>query len=230
MKPTRKCEEIIIFGTGEMAEVAWYYFTYDSPYQVVAFANDRDHVKNKTFFGLPLISFDDVHRYYHPEKYKMFIAVGYSKLNKIRTLKYFQAKEKGYELVSYISSKATIWSEGERGVSSIGDNCFILENQVIQPFTSIGDNVILWSGNHIGHHSVIKDHCFLASHIVVSGRVVVEPYCFIGVNATIRDGITIGEKSIIGAGALIMHDVLPGSVYRPQATGVYKRRSVEVRL
>jgi UDP-3-O-[3-hydroxymyristoyl] glucosamine N-acyltransferase len=112
---------------------------------------------------------------------------------------------------SYVSTKATIWP----GLK-VGENCFIYENNVIQPYVEIGNNVILWSGNHIGHHSIIDDHCFLASHIVVSGGVHIEPYCFIGINATLRDHITIGSHSLIGAGALIMKDTDPRSVYTGQ--------------
>ena len=50
-----------------------------------------------------------------------------------------------------------------------GDNCFILEDNTVQPFVTIGNNVTLWSGNHIGHDSVIEDDCFISSHVVVSG-------------------------------------------------------------
>jgi acyl-[acyl carrier protein]--UDP-N-acetylglucosamine O-acyltransferase len=31
------------------------------------------------------------------------------------------------------------------------ENCFILEDNTIQPHAQIGANVTLWSGNHVGH-------------------------------------------------------------------------------
>jgi len=138
----------------------------------------------------------------------MFIAVGYSKLNKVRTQKYHQAKEKGYQLVSYVSSKATLLTE-----LPIGENCFILEDNTIQPFVTIGNNVTLWSGNHIGHHVKIADNNFISSHVVISGGVQIQENCFIGVNATLRDHITISENCVIGAGSLILHDTQPNGVY-----------------
>jgi UDP-3-O-[3-hydroxymyristoyl] glucosamine N-acyltransferase len=95
----------------------------------------------------------------------------------------------------------------------IGDNCFIFEDNTIQPFVTIGSNVTLWSGNHIGHHSTIKDHCFIASHVVVSGGVEIGECTFIGVNATLRDHIKIGERCVIGAGALLLADAEPEGVY-----------------
>ena len=64
----------------------------------------------------------------------------------------------GYSLVSYVSSKAILWPNVE-----IGENCFVMEGSIIQPFARIGDDVTIGPGNRIGHHSVIGDHCFLAS-------------------------------------------------------------------
>jgi len=163
-----------------------------------------------TFCDLPLVPFENIEKEFSPDEFKMFIPLSYKSVNRIRAQKYYEAKEKGYSLTSFVSTKAMIFKEG----TTIGDNCFIFENNVIQPFTTIGNNVIIWSGNHIGHHSHIEDHCFLASHIVVSGGVTIEPYCFIGVNATIRDHVTVGAESVIGAGALIVKDTKPKSVYK----------------
>ncbi len=200
---------LVIFGLTDAAELAHYYFMNDTDHKVVAFTVDSTHLPaNKLFCGLPVVPFEEICYAYPPSKNKIFVALGYSNLNANRRYKYAAVKEKGYNLVSYISSKATILNEGR-----IGDNCFILEDNTIQPFVSIGNNVTLWSGNHIGHHSIIDDHCFLASQIVVSGRVHVGESCFIGVNATLRDNITIGRESIIGAGTLILDNVEPKSVY-----------------
>lgn len=199
---------IIIFGNGEIAEIAHYYFTHDTSYKIKCFAVDSQYCEENKFCGLNVIPFDEIENTYSPNDYDMFIAVGYSKLNQIRTQKYLQAKAKGFELVSYISSKATILTE-----LAMGDNCFILEDNTIQPFVKIGNNVTLWSGNHIGHHVSIADNNFISSHVVISGGVQVQENCFIGVNATIRDHITIAENCVIGAGSLILHNTQANGVY-----------------
>lgn len=206
-------KSLIIFGTGEIAQLAYVYFSSDSDYQVVAFSVDGDYLTNEIFCDLPVIPFEEVTKRYPKEDYDFFIALSYAKLNSVRKEKYLAVKKLGYKLVSYISSKATILNE-----SQIGDNCFIFEDNTIQPFVTIGNNVTLWSGNHIGHHSTIKDHCFIASHAVVSGGVEVGEQCFIGVNATLRDHISIGEKCVIGAGALLLTDAEPEGVYIGSAT------------
>lgn len=199
---------IVVFGVGQLAEVAHFYLTHDSPHEVAAFTVDAEYQKADTHAGLPVVPFERVQDLYPPGEFQMFVPVSYRRRNKVREAKYNDAKSKGYELISYVSSRAVTWP----GLV-IGGNCFIFESNVIQPFVQIGDNVILWSGNHIGHHSHIGDHCFIASHVVVSGSVVIEPYCFLGVNATIRDGITIARECIIGAGSLILENTEPRGVY-----------------
>ena len=161
----------------------------------------------KLFKGLPIVEFENVETNYPPSKFKFFAPMSPKKMNKVREKVYLEAKHKGYNFISYISSKATIFD------NQIGDNCFILENNTIQPFTKIGNNVILWSGNHIGHHSVIKDHVMFTSHVVLSGHCIVEPNCFFGVNATIRDGIVLAKGSLVAMSASITKNTDAWGVY-----------------
>jgi len=201
-------KEIILFGCGQMAEIAHVYIEHDSPFTVVAFCVDKDRISSSSFRGLPLVAFEEVGGIYPPDRYEMFIPMSAKDLNTQRESKYYAAKTMGYSLVSYVSPNAMIGPQ-----TLIGDNCFIFEGNVIQPFASIGNNTILWSGNHIGHHSSIGAHCFLASHVVISGRVNVGNNCYFGVNSTVRDGINIASKCTIGAGALIMRDTDELQVY-----------------
>ena len=215
---------LVIFGSGDIAQLAHYYFSTDSNYEVVAFTVDANYIKETEFCGLPVVAFEDVAKNYPPDSYDFFVAVSYSKLNAVRKEKFLAAKEMGYKLVSFISSRATVLNEGR-----IGENCFIFEDNTIQPFVTIGNNVTLWSGNHIGHHSVIHDHTFIASHVVVSGGVEIGEQCFIGVNATVRDHIKVGDRCVIGAGALLLGDAEPDGVYLGSATERAKVPSTRLR-
>jgi sugar O-acyltransferase (sialic acid O-acetyltransferase NeuD family) len=211
-------QKIVLFGTDQFAEVAHYYLEKDSPYKVVAFTVDKRYLKEKTKFGLPVVPFEEVQKKYPPTLFKMFIAIGYSNGNTTREEKYKAAKEKGYQLITYVCSKAIVWDNVK-----LGDNCFVFEANVIQPYVSIGNDVIIWSGNHIGHHSSIADHCFIASHAVISGGVKIERNCFVGVNVTMRDAITIREGCILGAGALIVKDTEPRCVYGGHPSKLLRR-------
>lgn len=206
-------QQIVIFGTGEIAELADFYFTHDSAYEVAGFTVDEAYLTATTFCGRTVVPFETVARQFPAERYRMFVAISYSKLNEIRAAKVAAARAAGYQLVSYVSSRATVFP----GLT-IRENCFILEDNTIQPFAEIGANVTLWSGNHIGHHSVIEDDVFVASHVVVSGGVRIGRASFIGVNVTLRNHVSIGQKCVLGAGALILEDQPDFSVVAPRGT------------
>jgi sugar O-acyltransferase (sialic acid O-acetyltransferase NeuD family) len=185
-------KKLILFGCGELGELAHFYFSTDSGYEVAGFTVDGPFVP--------------------AGQHSMFVALSYRKVNELRAAKVAEAEAKGYRLATYVSSRATVLTR-----EPVGDNCLILEDNTIQPFARIGRNVTLWSGNHIGHHSEIGDGCFITSQVVISGGVRIGPKCFIGVNATVRDHVTIGASCVIGAGSLIMEDAAPGSVFTARA-------------
>lgn len=202
--------KVIIFGIQDFAQLANFYLQHDSEHEVVAFSVNAQYLpETKTFEGLPVVAFENIEETYPPSEFKFFAPMSPSRMNRLRESVYRQIKLKGYEMISYVSSRATVFPG-----AVIGDNCFILEDNTIQPFTTIGNNVVLWSGNHIGHHGVIKDHVSFTSHVVLSGHCVVEPFAFLGVNATIRDGIHIAEGSLIGMAAAITKDTEPWGVYK----------------
>jgi sugar O-acyltransferase (sialic acid O-acetyltransferase NeuD family) len=200
--------KVVIFGAGKYADVAFFYLTNDSPHEIVAFTLDDRYLTEKEKFGLPIIPFEEVQSRYPPDRFKMFVALGYQDLNRLRAMKYEESKAKGYELISYVSSRAANFGRVE-----IGDNCFILEFAALEPCSTVGNNVTIWSANQIGHHASVEDHCYIAGNVVVSGSTRIEPYCFIGVSATLGHEITIGRESFIGAGSLITKNVAPKSVY-----------------
>lgn len=218
-------EKLIIFGTGDIAQIADYYFKTDSSYEVVAFTVNQEFIKETTFCGKPVISWETIQDKYPPGEVKLFIATSYAKMNKVREAKYFEAKKIGYELVSYISSKCTYLAQEQPG-----DNCFIFEDNTIQPFVKIGSNVTLWSGNHIGHHSVIEDHNFISSHVVVSGHCHIEPNCFVGVNSSLAHKVRLGRETLVGAGAVISKNTEAGSVYVPPRSVLLEKKSFDISL
>ena len=220
-----KSKKLILFGEGLYTEIAYQYFCDDSEYEVICFTKDDEYINSSQYLGLPMETFSDIENLYPPSEYDMHIAVSYTDMNRLRERVYHEAKEKGYKLVSYVSSKCSNMSK-----YPIGDNCFIFEDNTIQPFVKVGNNVILWSGNHIGHHSEIKDHNFISSHVVVSGQCTVESNCFIGVNSTVGHKVKIGKATLIGAGSIITKDTEQESVYVPARSIKLSKKSSEFKL
>lgn len=217
-----KQKKIVLFGDSAFAEVAYELFTHDSPYEVAGFAVSREYKKSDSLFGKPVVAFEEVEAAFPPREYGMHVALVYQKLNRNRTRFYNEAKEKGYELVNYVSSRCFLWHNVE-----IGDNVFIFENNVIQPFVRLGSNIVLWSGNHVGHHSIIKNHCFISSHVVISGFCEIGSSCFLGVNSTIANNVSVGDDCLVGAGALITKSIPRGSFLKPTPTEVQPSSTYE---
>lgn len=217
--------QLVIFGAGVTAELATYYFENDSEHDIAAYCVDERYRRQSRFLDRPVVAAEEVGRVYPPESFDMFVALSYTKLNRVRADRYRAMRELGYRLRSYVSSRATVLTP-----EPIGDNCFILEDNTIQPFVKIGSNVTLWSGNHLGHHSRVGDHCFITSQVVVSGNCEVGEYSFLGVNATIRDSLKIAPRTLIGAGAVIMQDTVEGGVYKPAPTVLASKSSSKIEL
>lgn len=203
--------KVIIFGNRDFASLAHYYLQHESGdkwYDVVAFCAHAKYMGEEvTFEGKRLVPFETMDGEYSPGEYKVFAPINYGEPRRQQKI-YNDIKAKGYEFITYIHPSVKVPS-----VSSIGENCFILEDNTIQPYVTVGDNCVLWSGNHIGHHSNIDSHVMFTSHVVLSGHCQVDSHSFLGVNSTIRDGRHIAEGSLIGMGSLVTKHTQPWGVY-----------------
>jgi sugar O-acyltransferase (sialic acid O-acetyltransferase NeuD family) len=205
---------LVIFGNSAFAEIADEYFTSDSPYEVVAFTVHERFIQEKTMRGRPVLPYESIESYIDPNEHSLYAAITYQQLNRLRAEIANDAKLRGFELASYVSSHAFVW----RNVK-MGEHCFIFESNVVQPFVEPGENVILWSGNHIGHHSTIRRNTFVSSHVVVSGFVTIGDNCFLGVNSTIGNNVEVGRDSWISPSVAITKSVNAGtllSLKRPE--------------
>lgn len=201
-------QRIVVAGIGETAEIAYEYFTHDSPHEVVAFSVEGSHVDRSTFFGLPVVPLEMLAERFDPEGHRIFVAVSSTHLNRLRTRLYESVKSQGFTCASYVSSRAFVWHN-----VSLGENVFVFEGNVLQHNVSVGDNTILWSGNHVGHGTRIGANVFVASHVVISGFCEIGDRSFLGVNSTLVDGVKVGHDSVVGAGAVVTDDLEPRGVY-----------------
>ncbi|MCW2763666.1 MAG: sugar O-acyltransferase, sialic acid O-acetyltransferase NeuD family [Marmoricola sp.] len=212
--------DLVIVGTGLFAEVVRDYFEEFTDSKVLAFACHEKYRTSNEFAGRPVVCVESLEQSYPPDSVKLFVAIGYRQVNKLRQAAYEELKARGYRFATFVAPDIKTWRSNE-----IGENVFIFENNVIQPHVRIGNNTILWSGNHIGHHSTVGRNCFISSHVVVSGSCTVGDNTFIGVNSTLHDGITIGADNVIAAGSIIARSTKDREVYVPNATKVFPKTS-----
>src|SRR3972149_4908479 len=97
-------EKVVVFGNGLWAETVHMCLTHDSPYEVAGFTVDPEYIQEPKLLGLDVVSFEEVESVYPPGVYKMLVPLSYQKMNRLREEKYYQAKEKGYAFISYVSS------------------------------------------------------------------------------------------------------------------------------
>jgi sugar O-acyltransferase (sialic acid O-acetyltransferase NeuD family) len=217
-----KQRKLLILGDRVFAEIACEYFTHDSDYEVVAFSVEREFIRTDRLMGLPLVPFETLEEAYDPAGHSVYAAITYHQFNRLRTRLAGEARDKGFPLASYVSSRAFVWRNVE-----VGEHCFIFEDNTVQPFVRIGSNVVMWSGNHIGHHSHIRDNCFISSHVVVSGGVDIGENTFLGVNSTLVNDITVGPDCWIGPAVTVTRSTEPGSFYTPPKSTLRDESALE---
>jgi sugar O-acyltransferase (sialic acid O-acetyltransferase NeuD family) len=217
-------KKVIIFGNSVFAEHIYFLLTHDSSNEIVAFTVDSKYIKKDELFGLPVLPFENIESFFPPSDCKMIVALSFQRVNRLREDKYLQAKSKGYDLINYLSSKATSYS----GLD-IGDNCIVLENSILGPFVKISNDVFVGSGTIIGHHTILKDHCFISPGAVVLGGVTVEEYCLIGANATVKEEVIVARECIVGSGVSITRNTQEKGVYVNPQPELLSKRSDELR-
>lgn len=210
MKPflERKVKKIIIYGIGAVAKSIYHDITHFAKKSVEAFIVDRDVIEDTELFGLPVVPYDKMQEEYPQEEFKVFLAVGYMKVNKFRENKYHDIKRMGYDFINVIHQSVVQYPD-----ISIGDNCLICPGTVIFNDVKIGNNVFIGAGVTIGHDVEIGDNCFISSSAAISGYVTIGKNCFLGTNATIRNKVNLGVETVISAGSIVLETTNERSVY-----------------
>lgn len=212
-------QNVVIFGTSKVAEIIYSNMLEDesSIWNPVAFSVDGEYLKEKEKFGRPVVAFEDIEKEYSPKEYKMFIAMGYHNMNKLRAKKCGEAEEKGYELVSFIHSGADV-----SDTAIIGKNTLILNNVSVGPFSKIGDNVCIYNGAIVSHHVTIGDNVWMTSGSVVGGNSAVGDNCFLGINSTVAHNIRVEANNFVGTNAVLTKSTEKDSVYIVRDTPKYR--------
>src|SRR4029079_12349860 len=122
--------DVVIFGTRDFSSLAHFYLRNDSSHRVVGFTVHRQYMpETGEFDGLPVIPFVELEARFPPDAVRACAPLSHRRMNRMREEVYRAFKDRGYSLITYISSRATLFP-----YSPIGENCFVLEDNTIQPF------------------------------------------------------------------------------------------------
>jgi sugar O-acyltransferase (sialic acid O-acetyltransferase NeuD family) len=198
---------VVIFGTGQLAEVMTFYLSAYTDRKVVGYTVDRAYMPPQArFLGRPVVAWDAIESQFPPETHQLIGPTSYRDNNRFRRDRYLEGKARGYGFASFIHPASHVCSQ------EIGENTVILEDCTVQPFARLGHGCILWSKVHIGHHARIGDNCFFASFCGIAGNSRVGDCVFFGGQTGLADNLTVGSDCIIGAGTVITENLPDGAL------------------
>lgn len=200
--------DIVVFGAGQIAEVAKVYIDAHGPDRIVGFVVDEEYKRIDSLGNLPLVTWERLEHHFPPGQVKLLGPLSYRRINEFRRDRHLDGLRRGYQFTSFIHPHSHIYTR------DIGENCFILEANVIQPMARLGTGVMIWSGNHIGHHAAIGDYCFLASHVALGSNVSIGERTFLAGKVGVEPGVRVGAGCVLGTGSIITADLPNGSVVR----------------
>ncbi len=188
-------KNIVILGNNDFGRLLKYYIGIDDKREVVAFTVNRDYIKEDQFCDLPVVPFEDIENVYPPEQYEIMLAIGNSKMNDVRKKMYFECKEKGYTIASYIHSSCSIHTE------DIGEGNILLENCLLYPYSKLGNGNLLWDHVLISHDCVVGDFNTFSSYADLCGYVKIGNNGYFGKHCILNDFMEIADYTLIGAAA-----------------------------
>jgi len=198
--------KVIIFGIGDLAKQLHYYINQLQEYNVEYFCVNKEYFSCDKFLDKDVITFEEDLKSLSSKEYKFIIAVGYKKL-RMRKKIFDMIKKEGFDLINYISPKATVLGD------VVGEGNIILSNVVIEPFTKIHNNNIIWSNSLLCHDVIVGNHNFIAAGSIVGGFSQIVESNFLGFNSTIKDNIVVEREVLVGAKSLIVNPPENYSMY-----------------
>lgn len=191
---------LIIFGDTSFAERLYQIIFLEGKDKVIAFTQEKEFLSKNTIRGLPVIPFENLVNY-TKESFEIIIAVGYSKLNKLREKIFYLCKEKGFKVATYISLHAIVYS------SDISLGCFISPGVIIGPGCSIGFGNFFECSVVLSHDNIIGNFNFFSTNTVLGGFSSILNYCFLGLHSTIKDNINISSSTLLGASTNVLKSI-----------------------
>ena len=198
---------LVIFDTGDTAQVASVYLRQHSDHEVVAYVVDRKFLVEPQFLGRPVIAWDELPTRFPPGNVLLLGPLSVRRMNQFRKERFLEGKALGYEFASFVHPSV------ERLEVSMGENCFVFGGVIIEPFARLGDNVIVWSNAHIGHHAMIENHCFIGPGAGVGGYCVIGEGSFLGPKADVAPRVRVGRDCFLAQRSAISEDAADGGVY-----------------
>lgn len=210
----------VIYGNGAIAKLLFSYARHSM--DIAGFTVDDACIVGNadSYLGLPLVPFSQVEKQFDIALHLMIIAIGFIDMNALRTRKYEEAKQKGYDFTRFVHSSVIMHDD-----VTIEDNCVVLDHVSIHPGCHVGRGTFISSNVNVGHDCIIGESNWINSGVSIAGGCDVGEGCFFGVNASSGHGLHIGARNFIAANTLINKHTNDDQVYLSESGQLFKLKS-----
>lgn len=170
----------------------------EGKYKVLAFSTSREFLKETSIKGIPVIAQEDLKLLFNVNEVAIVNTIGYSNMNAIRERVHNELKAEGFNIHTFISRNANVYTD------DIREGSIVMPGAFVGPDVTIGHACIIYSNVSLTHHITIEDYCFIASGCVFGGNVTIGNNSFIGLNSTIRNRISLAPYSLVGAASNVL--------------------------
>lgn len=218
-------DKIVIFGATQFSSMLHQIIERESAAKIVAYTINENYISDKSikhYNKYPLVPFEEIENIYPPSDYKILNSIGYLKMNSIRQSTTGNCINKGYEIFSFISKDARVFSD----LNGIGN--IVLPGAFIGYDVEVGNSNIFYTGCLLTHHVKVKNNSFIAAGCTIGGYVTIGSNCFLGLNSTIKNRVNINDYSLVGASTYISKDTEAYSVYVPERSFKLEKLSTDI--
>ena len=130
-----------------------------------------------------------------------------------------------YPFASLGTPPQSVHYKGEPTKLVIGAKCQIREQVTANTgtvsgggVTTIGDNCFLMVGSHVAHDCHVGNNVIFANNAAIGGHVEVQDYVFLGGHCVVHQHVRLGESAMVAGYSAVREDVIPyGYVLYPAA-------------
>lgn len=212
-------KKLIIYGFNELAKELIEMIRVESQYVIKYIALDLEYLTKTKYKDIDFIDVEKLYEY--EEEFEVLITFGYTRMNDLRREKYEYCKNKGYKICTFISQKASVYTQ------FVGEGSILMPNTMISANTTIGICNIVYGTAFIGHDNTIGDYNFISASSCLLGNVNLGNNCFIGGGSVIKSDINIANRTLIGAGSVLKNNTDENDVIVPERSVKINQKSYE---
>lgn len=214
-------KKVIILGTTQFS-VMMCSILESEGYSVYAYSTYKEYLNSNFFMGYPVFPTEDLAELMGGvENFMILNTIRYSKLNTIRERTFADLKMREYDIMTFISQKANIYTD------KIGQGCIVMPGCFIGNNIVLGESNVIYTNTVLTHDISIGAYNFIGANVVIGGNVTMDTNNFVGMNSVIKNRVRVGSYSIIGCGSNVIASIKSYSVYTGNPA-VHKKNILDI--